>query len=89
MPNEPKPPPEPERLWPGAVEAGLQKLPIVVDLRDDDQQTWMNQDAAARQKGQPLSLLEQSRVVAGRWWDGSVRRRREPPYRHQRIPPPG
>jgi hypothetical protein len=87
-----KKPKEPDRVWPGAVEKGLQELPqyspIVVDLRDPESQTWMNQQAAEREKGAPLTGLERRRILHGRDWRGRTRARTARPERKLPIPDP-
>lgn len=58
-------------IWPGAVEAGLQKYakyPEVIDLTTPEQQTWMNQVVAEREKGAPLSGPELRRILRGEHW---------------------
>lgn len=65
-------PRKPDRMWPGAEERGLQKLPdlspIVVDLAVSEAQCWMNELAAEREKGAPLTTAEKRRIYRGRPW---------------------
>lgn len=82
-----------ERTWPGAVERGLQELPPrspeVVDLRDPDNDTWMNQLAAEQEKGAPLTGLERRRIQHGRDWRGRTRARETTrPLRRLVVPDP-
>ena len=61
-----------DRVWPGAVELGLQDMPKVSPIRcslaDSDSQTWMNQLAAEREKGAPLTVAERKRILRGKSW---------------------
>lgn len=81
-----------DRVWPGAVERGLQELPPyapqVVDLRDPDNDTWMNQLAAEREKGAPLTGLERRRIQHGRDWRGRTRARAATTVRKLTVPEP-
>lgn len=92
MGKTPKDPKEPDRIWPEAVEKGLQELPRyspeVVDLREPDSQTWLNQVAAEREKGAPLTGLEIRRIQHGRDWRGKTRARATRPLRKLPIPDP-
>lgn len=41
----------------------------MIDLRDDDNDTWMNQVRAAREKGEPLTEQEIQRIREGKRWN--------------------
>jgi len=84
------PPRDPPPPWPGAYERGLEDLPDVSPLKGDLtgplEQCWMNLDAAAQEKGAPLSKVEERRILRGRPWRS--RRAREALARAQGRPPP-
>ncbi len=60
------------RVWPGAVELGLQDMPklspIRCSLAGPDAQTWLNQLAAEDEKGAPLTVAERRRILRGTSW---------------------
>jgi hypothetical protein len=43
-----------------------------IDLRDPENDTWMNQVHAEREKGAPLSKIERQRILDGKRWNGAT-----------------